>query len=785
MADSIIFPLKYNIMARIFQGIIFFLSVVFLCRCINDPSEDEKYKRPDWLAGKVYTQLKANPDLSTFTRCVELTGYDTIINVSGSYTVFAPNNDAFTNYFQNHPEYNSVEDIPNEELTKIVKYHILQNPWSKIQLRSLDVFGWIDTLDLENNKPKGYKRETLLLEKDHFVGARKVQIRELFTERVIIIDSIQTKWLRKISVDSRKFAPIFYKEYFNIYDLNLSDFDFYFGRPFENINDIYFVNGRIIGDEIFAENGFVYNIDRVVEPLQNAYQILYDKNSSQSYKLFLDMVDLYPRFTYNNEKTMKQPGAELGYKVDSLFDLTYPDLTFNIYNEKTKAPSGTMGLPANVTIRYHHGLIAPTNAAVNEFISQYLAVPGGWTTLEDSPDHIKRIIVNTHMCINPIYKSDIDNGFYNGEEDKVMLDPSTIVQKQYGSNCTFLGVNKIIVPRAFSSITGPVYLQRGYSKVMYAIEQAGLLSALKRENEHYLFYVESDRNTSLDSSLVYEARLQRFSLWQITGSSRTRFNLTTNDLRTLLMNQVGTEIPNGTARKEFIKNLAGNYLIINHETGEVTGTAPTTQGYRGVPVTNYPAQLSTNADNGITYDVADWFNFSATTLFLLISTKYPDFHKLLQKAGLSLDREYRYSFISENDNYTVFVPTSAALTAYRADTLNINDLKKFLLLHFIQGDLIFTDGNKPSGYYETARTDEKSTPYSTVYTQLYINTQDDLINIPDKVGNIYLSMPESAKTNILAGRHLGLGTETIPMVINNGVIHEIDKVLVFSDLNVR
>jgi uncharacterized surface protein with fasciclin (FAS1) repeats len=772
-------------MTRIIQFIIFVLLVTFLCRCIKDPYEDPKYKRPDWLAGKVYTQLKANPDLSTFTRCVELTGYDTIINVSGSYTVFAPNNDAFSIYFQSHPEYNSVEDIPLEELTKIVKYHILQNPWSKSQLRSLDVFGWIDTLNIENNEPRGYKRETLLLEKDHSLGVRKVLIKDLNVERVIIIDSIETKWHRKISVDSRKFAPVFYKEYFSIYDLNLSDYEFYFGRPFENINDIYYVNGRITGDEIFAENGFVYNIDRVVEPLQNAYQILNDNSGGVSYNMFLKMADLFPRFTYNNEKTMNQPGAEQGYKVDSLFDLTYPDLTFNIYNEKTKAPSGTMGLPSNVTIRYHHGLVAPTNAAINELISQYLAIPGGWTTLEDSPDHIKRIIVNTHMCTNPIYKSDIDNGYYNGEIDFVLLDPSTIVQKKYGSNCTFIGVNKAIIPRAFSSVTGPVYLQRGYSKVMYAIERSGLLPALKREHQDYSLYVESDRNTSLDSSLVYDARLQRFSVWQITGSSRTQFNLTTNDLRTLLMNQVGTEIPRGIATKEFVKNLAGNYLIINNVTSEVTGTAPTTQGYKGIPVTNYPSQISTNADNGITYDVGDWFNFSATTLFLKISTNYPDFHNLLRKAGLSLDREYRYSFISENDNYTVFVPTSAALIAYRADTLNIPDLKKFLLLHFVQGELIFTDGNKPSGYYETSRIDEKSTAYSTIYTQLYIDTDYDIIKIPDRSGNNYLTVIESGNSNILTGRNLGTGNETFPAVINNGVIHEIDKVLVFNEVEVR
>jgi uncharacterized surface protein with fasciclin (FAS1) repeats len=773
-------------MTRIKQLAIFALIVTFFCRCINDPEEDEKYKRPDWLAGKVYTQIKEQPELSTFARCVELTGYDTIINISGSYTVFAPNNEAFSIYFQNHPEYNSVEDIPITELTKIVKYHIVQNPWSKIQLRSLDVFGWIDTLDIDNNKPRGYKRETLLLVKDKFLGVVK-SVKE--NGKTIIVDSLDARWYRKVSVDSRKFAPIFFKEYFEIYDLNLNDYEFYFNRPFENPQDIYYVNGRIIGDEIFAENGFVYNIDRVVEPLQNAYQILDNQNGNESYTLLKDLINLFPEFQYNEQKTMDQPGAEEGFEVDSLFDITYPQLTFNIYNENTKPPSGTMGLPSNVTIRYHHGLIAPTDEAFTEFINEYIVGPNKWGTLEDSPEHIKRIIANTHMCTNPIYETDLEKGFYNGELDIVRLNPADIVEKQYCSNCTFIGLNKAVVPRAFSSVTGPVYLQRGYSKVMYAIERAGLLPALKRENANYLFYVASDINTTLDSSLVYDSRLGRFSVWQITGTSRTQFTLTTNDLRTLLLNHIGIESPRGIAKKEFIKNLAGNFLIINNETGEVTGTARTMNGFRGsIPVTNYPAQISTDADNGITYDVDDWFNFSATTLFLKLSTYYPDFHNLLRKAGLSLDREYRYSFISDNEYYTVFVPTSAALNIYRADTIgstNLNNLRNFLLLHFVQGDLIFTDGNKPSGYYETTRVDEKSTPYSTIYTEIYINPGYDIISLPGKTGDNYVTVNESSTSNILTGRNLGTGAETFPNIANTGVIHQIDTVLLYTGLDTR
>ena len=39
---------------------------------------------------------------------------------------------------------------------------------------------------------------------------------------------------------------------------------------------------------------------------------------------------------------------------------------------------------------------------------------------------------------------------------------------------------------------------------MYAIEHAGLLPALKRENNNYMLYVESDANLRIDSSLNYD-----------------------------------------------------------------------------------------------------------------------------------------------------------------------------------------------------------------------------------------------------------------------------------------
>jgi uncharacterized surface protein with fasciclin (FAS1) repeats len=775
------------------QLILISLLVLLFFACKKD---FVKYDRPTWLAGKLYTQILTKPELSTFAELLHVSGYDTIIDVSGSYTVFAPSNDAFTKYFQDNPKYKKVSDIPKSEVLNMVKYLLVQNAWSKKQLTSVDINGWIDSLDMSNNKPKGYKRETLLREKNRLYGVAWSKYKKngdgTQPKRQDVIDTTATSWHRRVFTDARKNAPVFYKEYFDIYNLTASsDYAFYFGRQFEAVTDLYYVGAKIISDEIFAENGFIYVIDRVVEPLKSGAELLADNSSGNSYSKYLNLVNEFSEFTYNETETNKQAGAAQGKVVDSLFTIYYPKLLFNIITENTTTPKGTTDKVSNVTTRYHKGIVAPTNEALNQLESQYLAGGNNWGSIEAAPENIKKIIANSSLSSNPVYLTDVQKGFTSGENDIFTIDESSIVQKVYGSNCTFIGVNKPVVPRAFSSVTGPIYTRKGFSKVMNAIEKASLLSALKRKDANYSFFVERDELSSIDSSFIYTPGTNggTFEAIQLAPQVKAQY-FTVDDLRLLLLNHVATDRPKGMARKEFIKNLAGNFIIFNNVTGEVKGTGATTYGYKGViPVVDIPQQISTNADNGVTYEISNWFSFRTTDLFSQISTNYPKFHQLIRKAGLSLDKLGKYTFMSNNQNYTVFAPTDSLLNTIDTNSLTTAQLKNFVMMHFVQGDLIFTDGNKQSGYYETARIDESSTPYTTINTKIRIETGVDQIIIPYKDGSKGVVVNESAKANVITGRDLDLDANVsinparaFPNSMNNGVIHEIKKPLLFDQV---
>jgi hypothetical protein len=120
-----------------------------------------------------------------------------------------------------------------------------------------------------------------------------------------------------------------------------------------------------------------------------------------------------------------------------------------------------------------------------------------------------------------------------------------------------LGVNEPVIPRVFQCVTGPIYQKRGYSTVFQAIEASGLLSALKRENENYMLFVESDSRLSIDSSLVYDKNSERFSaftLFQGEGAVSEKTNLTNLDIRLLLLNHIAVEIPKGIGTKRICQD---------------------------------------------------------------------------------------------------------------------------------------------------------------------------------------------------------------------------------------
>ncbi len=61
---------------------------------------DAYYGRPDWLASPIYQQLDSMGDFKNFLNCIQLSGYQNTLGTAGSWTVFAPTDQAFEQFMK-------------------------------------------------------------------------------------------------------------------------------------------------------------------------------------------------------------------------------------------------------------------------------------------------------------------------------------------------------------------------------------------------------------------------------------------------------------------------------------------------------------------------------------------------------------------------------------------------------------------------------------------------------------------------------------------------------------
>ena len=104
---------------------------------------DEYYARPDYLEDPIYQRLEELGNYKNFTALIEKAGYKDILSKSGYWTMFAPNDAAFTAYFQENG-ISSVSQIDEATATKIVKYALVYNAFREDQLSDYQsAQGWV------------------------------------------------------------------------------------------------------------------------------------------------------------------------------------------------------------------------------------------------------------------------------------------------------------------------------------------------------------------------------------------------------------------------------------------------------------------------------------------------------------------------------------------------------------------------------------------------------------------------------------------------------------------
>ncbi|MDX2246542.1 MAG: fasciclin domain-containing protein [Bacteroidia bacterium] len=109
-------------MKRTYLLIFLVITAGFFTSCKKDP-----------VLPSLYETLKSKPEYSKWAEVLEITELDSLFNSSTIFTIFAPNNTAVDNFLEEFG-YGSLTDIPKDELSGILAYHV---QYTRVKIENL------------------------------------------------------------------------------------------------------------------------------------------------------------------------------------------------------------------------------------------------------------------------------------------------------------------------------------------------------------------------------------------------------------------------------------------------------------------------------------------------------------------------------------------------------------------------------------------------------------------------------------------------------------------------
>lgn len=274
------------------------LMPFFISSCMD--KMDEHYKVPEWLKGTAWQVLEDKGNYTIFLRGVESAGFRPIMEGKSILTVMAPDDTAFSAYLAKHG-YSDISEVDSDELAKMIGFHLLYYSYNKNKLVNFRPEGDLIT-DEEMNKNAGlyYKFRT---------RSSNIPTEELEA----------STGKRRMVYHLDRFIPVFSFRFFDTkkLDAELNYAYFYPNSTWKGTGGFNVSNAAVSEYEILADNGYIYTVDQVIEPLETIYTQL---ESNENYSIFFNLYNANSTYTYDASLS-KDFGASLG--VDSLFIHTH------------------------------------------------------------------------------------------------------------------------------------------------------------------------------------------------------------------------------------------------------------------------------------------------------------------------------------------------------------------------------------------------------------------------------------------------------------------------------
>lgn len=429
-----------------------FLMIVTVFGCKPDPLE---FARPADLAGTIYTQLQSMGGFEYYLKAIDKTVYKEPLSKGGSWTVFVPTDEAFEQYMVDKG-YSNFEEIPLQTIEDIVDYSVIIDGWN--------------TTTLTFFKNRFYEGQSF---------RRRTQYQRPYKE--IHSDSLQhvmnwesQKYIVDVSNGRLKTTNYFLDSYIEEEGFEQTDYDFMFEGGSFKTGDMKVFGAEVEQQNVIAENGIIYSLDKVFEPKLNLYENLSSSEYEGKYTMFKKILERFAEFRFirnelNEETGITEPIHQLRFSTGVENDL----LPFNPSDEN---------YPSNIdaTLSDAYGMLVPTNEALLNYLDGNSILGQFYNSYDEMPLGV------LGKFISPFFFRD----FYNicpshfGQSFDVSLGlvdykPEDVVDKEFCSNGFFVGVNTVYTNSSFGTVVGPLLLNPDYAIMLKAIQGLEIDTALE------------------------------------------------------------------------------------------------------------------------------------------------------------------------------------------------------------------------------------------------------------------------------------------------------------------
>ncbi|WP_372755680.1 fasciclin domain-containing protein [Mariniflexile sp.] len=445
--------------------------------CKPDPLE---YARPSDLAGTIYTQLESMGNFNYYLQCLDKTEYKTPLVKGGSWTIFAPTDEAFEKFLQEEG-YASVDDIPSDRLLDIVQYTIVTSGWNTTTLTySADGAGFYAGSNFRRHTQYTDTLETMNTE----------DYKHLYVDQFSPPPGVYTV---EPSYGKRKAITYFLDAYINAKaGFEMSDYSFIFPGETYTPGGMKVFEANVSQTNIVAENGMIYALDKVIEPRINQYKNLTSEEYGGKYTRFKELIERFGFLRLNRNQLNEATGVmEPIYRLNFLTGITSNNLPFNPYDESYPKLKANI----NYDLSFGTGLAVPTNDALEEYLEGDSILGQFYDSYDDMPLDVLGKFLSSFFFTD-FWSLCPSN---QGSTLNVGLQPvdysiDDVLDVKMCSNGLFVGIDRVYTNANFSTILGPLLLDPEYTIMLKAVQELQIDVALQSRGSTFsIFGIKNDQ----------------------------------------------------------------------------------------------------------------------------------------------------------------------------------------------------------------------------------------------------------------------------------------------------